>query len=191
MHNVKSNTPEHVRDWWATPDELVRGLLVFLKETSLVPMSSRFVLDACAATYNTKAPKWFTTQDSAFNHDWSETATGVKDLVWCNPPYSRGLKQQFVEKIINEAEKGVCTVVLLPNDTSSKWFAQLLKVSRAVIFITEGRISFINPTTRTPIGGNTTGSTVFVVGPHKKPFAQTFYAERDLLYSLGEENDTN
>jgi phage N-6-adenine-methyltransferase len=46
-----------------------------------------------------------------------------RKVVWCNPPYSRGMIARFCEKATEEANLfGVTTVMLLPGDTSTGYF---------------------------------------------------------------------
>lgn len=61
----------------------------------------------------------------------------VKNYV--NPPYSN--PSPWVNKAILESKKGKIVVMLLPVDTSTKWFAKLTE-AKAHIFWHSGRLSF-------------------------------------------------
>ena len=49
--------------------------------------------------------------------DWSERN-------YCNPPYSK--KIAWIKKAVEEQKKGKLTVMLLPVDTSTNWFCDLV-----------------------------------------------------------------
>lgn len=70
--------------------------------------------------------------EDGLNMEWGE---------WCyvNPPYSNPLP--WIEKAIEESKKGKTIVMLLPVDTSTKWFSKLIE-SKAHIFWHSGRLSF-------------------------------------------------
>ena len=57
-----------------------------------------------------------------------------KERNFINPPYSRKLKEAFVIKAIEEANKGKLCVLLLPVSTSTKLFHEkILKVEKSTI----------------------------------------------------------
>ena len=58
---------------------------------------------------------------------------------FCNPPYSK--KEPWIAKAIREKEKGNLTVMLLPVDTSTKWFHELILPNAEVRWI-RGRVHF-------------------------------------------------
>ena len=55
-------------------------------------------------------------------------------------------------------------VMLIPSDTSVKWFAKAWQNAAQVDFI-NGRIGFINESTGKPVSGNNKGSVVFHFSP--------------------------
>lgn len=61
------------------------------------------------------------------------------NFTYVNPPYSNPLP--WVEKAIEESNKGKTIVMLLPVDTSTKWFRMLIE-NNAHIFYHHGRLSF-------------------------------------------------
>ncbi len=62
---------------------------------------------------------------------------------YINPPYSRGLKEAFVKKAIEESKKGKKCVMLLPVSTSTKLFHDHIQPNAKEIRFVKGRISFI------------------------------------------------
>jgi phage N-6-adenine-methyltransferase len=59
-----------------------------------------------------------------------------------NPPYSRGLKDEFVKKGIEEFKKGKTVVFLIPVSTSTKLFHEVILPNNPEIRFIKGRISF-------------------------------------------------
>lgn len=62
-----------------------------------------------------------------------------KENNFVNPPYSQISK--WVDKALEEREKGKKSVMLLPSRTDTKWFAKLFENHSSFIFIT-GRLHF-------------------------------------------------
>ena len=60
---------------------------------------------------------------------------------YVNPPYSN--KAPWIKKAIEEQKKGNLTVMLLPVDTSTKWFQDLIMPNAEIRWI-RGRLSFNN-----------------------------------------------
>ncbi len=58
---------------------------------------------------------------------------------FCNPPYSN--KIAWIHKAIQEQKMGNMTVMLLPVDTSTKWFHDLILTYSEIKFL-KGRIPF-------------------------------------------------
>jgi len=56
-----------------------------------------------------------------------------------NPPYDK--KTDWIEKAIYEQKKGNTTVMLLPVDTSTRWFHDLVLPNAKIKFI-KGRVCF-------------------------------------------------
>lgn len=65
---------------------------------------------------------------------------GMSNFV--NPPYSRKLKEQFVEKAIEESKKGKTCVLLLPVSTSTKLFHEKILPNKKEIRFIKGRVKF-------------------------------------------------
>jgi phage N-6-adenine-methyltransferase len=67
----------------------------------------------------------------------------------------------WVNKAIEQHKLGKTTVMLVPADTSVKWFKKAYNSCNEVRFIS-GRIAFINADTQKPVGGNNKGSVLFI-----------------------------
>lgn len=59
-----------------------------------------------------------------------------------NPPYSRGIKDQFVLKAIEESKKGKLCVMLLPVSTSTVLFHDHISPNAKAVRFIKGRIKF-------------------------------------------------
>lgn len=62
---------------------------------------------------------------------------------YINPPYSRKLKEAFVERAIEESQKGKICVMLLPVSTSTKLFHEKIQPNAKEIRFVKGRIKFL------------------------------------------------
>lgn len=63
------------------------------------------------------------------------------DRTFCNPPYSKTLKEKFLYKAYEESLKGKLIVLLLPVSTGTKIFHELIQPKARVEFI-KGRLNF-------------------------------------------------
>lgn len=169
-----SNTPVEIRDCWETPKPL------FLSQHT----EFRFVADVAASSVNALCDVYLTEQDNALTYDWSTLPGALGGYVWCNPPYSD--ISPWVYKAIEEAGKGVGTVMLLPVDMSVGWFKAGRLACTEVRVIIGGRIAFINAATKKPVKGNNKGSMFLIFRPLMLGAMQTTYADRDALLQLGE-----
>lgn len=132
------------RDDWETPLEL------------FIPIHDqfRFTLDACASSENTLLYHYYTEADDGFSKPWAPRT-------WCNPPFSR--KLDAIRKAAEEAQAGRLSAVLLPCDTSTVWFRELLLVASEVVLLS-GRVQFLLGRQRTK-NGNTGGNLLALFGP--------------------------
>jgi len=91
-----------------------------------------------------------------FNFDFDPCPLNGKDgllIEWglrnfINPPYSRKLKEAFINKAYEEAKKGKLCVMLLPVSTSTKIFHEVLKPNATEIRFIKGRIKFVGTNTK-------------------------------------------
>ena len=142
----KSNTPVNIKDLWQTPIEIFNKL------------NSEFFLtcDVAANDKNHLCERWITKDMNAFDTEWSLSN-------WCNPPYSD--IKPWVKKAIEQHKQGKTIVMLVPADTSVKWFKLAYESCNEVRFIS-GRLSFINADTQKPVNGNNKGSVLFIWKAH-------------------------
>lgn len=94
-----------------------------------------FTLDPCCEIHTAKCNKFYTEEDNGLIQEWSN------EIVFVNPPYSRGNIDKWMEKCYNESSKGVTIVALIPVSTSSKWFHNYVWNKSELIFY-KGRLRF-------------------------------------------------
>ena len=74
--------------------------------------------------------------------DWG-SVVDYKTAIWCNPPYSRGNINKFIDKALYEAkENGVRSVFLVRFDPTAKWFQKAFKSGYCDIYMIPKRIKF-------------------------------------------------
>lgn len=115
---------------WSTPQWLVEYADEYLS-------CSPIVHDVCAEPHTAKRPQYWTQEDDALSRDWP-------DGWFCNPPYGREIAK-WTAKAAEQVKKCKRGIMLLPANTGSKWFRDLLYSGCVceVVFIT-GRIPFDN-----------------------------------------------
>ena len=140
----KTNTDPEIRDLWQTPKEVFEYL----------NKDFNFSCDVAASAENALCDNYISADDNALSldKDWSR-------VNWCNPPFSN--IDPWVSKAIEQRKKGNTTVMLLPSDTSVKWFKKAFNSASSVVFIT-GRLAFINADTKRKVNGNNKGSVIFM-----------------------------
>lgn len=138
----KSNTPINDRDLWQTPKQIFDAL----------NLEFNFSCDVAADIDNSLCDFHYDYHDDALNQQWF-------DNNWCNPPYSD--VTPWINKAIEQLDCGRTTVMLVPADTSVKWFKLAYDSCNEVRFIS-GRISFLNSATQKPVNGNNKGSVLFI-----------------------------
>lgn len=109
-------------DEWYTPKEIVDSL-------------GKFDLDPCAPT-----PKFYTAEkcydrfDDGLSKRWS-------GRVWLNPPYSRPLIVNFIQKMSQHSNG----IALLFNRMDSKMWHDIIFPTATAMLVMRGRIAFCRP----------------------------------------------
>lgn len=107
---------------WATPHSFFNELN---KEFN-------FTLDPASTVENAKCKKFFTEEDNGLVKSWDN------EIVFCNPPYGRGLKE-WVKKA--SESKGGLVVMLIPARTDTSYFHDYI-YNKAEIRFLRGRLKF-------------------------------------------------
>lgn len=144
---------------WYTPSQYVEMAREVLGGIDLDPAS-------CAEANETvKATTFYTKDDDGLTKDWS-------GRVWLNPPYSRDLMPQFVEKLRESYDAGdvEAAILLSHNNTDTAWFHSLAAVATAICF-PKRRIKFYRDS---EIAAPTNGQAFFYLGPDVVFFADVF-----------------
>lgn len=148
-----SKTPLEIKDSWSTPQ------FVFDWYYKI----HNYGIDLCADDVNFKCDLYITKDMNALDID--ATIERIKGFgyegrsIWCNPPYSD--ITPWVDLCIELSHRlNVNVSMLIPSDTSVKWFNKAWSSASSVDFIS-GRIAFINATTDKSVNGNNKGSVVF------------------------------
>lgn len=156
-----SKTVTEIRDLWQTPQALFD---YYDKRFS-------FEFDVAASYANSLCENYY-----GIEHDSLSDGCSWDGPNWCNPPYSD--IKPWVDKAVEQMRYGNLTVMLIPADTSVKWFKAAFENCSECHFIS-GRISFINAETQKPVSGNNKGSVVFVFDPNSPFKSQVCLLERD------------
>jgi phage N-6-adenine-methyltransferase len=118
---------------WETPPELFEPL----------SMQFPFDLDVCASAGNRKCDNYFGLDHAKETRRDGLTASWDGLTCWCNPPYNDPMP--WVRKAAFEAYQahvGATTVMLLPVDTSTKWFTEVFLYADEIWFLTP-RVKFV------------------------------------------------
>ena len=141
---VNSKTDESDRDLWRTPLSLYATL----------HREFQFTCDVAASDDNHLAETYINAEMDALD---PATLWGLVNF--CNPPYSN--PAAWIDRAILESKNGKTTVMLVPADTSTKWFKTAFKAASEIRFVS-GRISFIQHSSGEKGAGNNKGSVIFV-----------------------------
>src|SRR5262249_45142887 len=120
-----------------------------------------------AQKYHVQACYYCTKEDNGLEQDWH-------GRVWLNPPYSKDLMPQFVDKLIEEyaGKRHVEQAIMLThNFTDTRWFHNAESVCAAICF-TSGRIGFEQ--SDGPSASPTNGQAFFYFGDHAGKFGEVF-----------------
>ena len=135
---ASTNNGTNYSDEYYTPEQYYKPLGEFEFDPCAGPTS-------CIARVNNRAL-------NGLEIDW-------KGRVWLNPPYSKGAKEAFLDRL---AQHGTGTA-LVPASTDTAWFAKAFQQATAVLLVT-GRINFNRPHTKA--SANAGGSAYFAYGAH-------------------------
>lgn len=134
-----------MNDEWGTPD--------WVFELAQDNIESPFGFDAACNKENCLVPEQETFGDLLLVSWYDELRKFEKEVelichnsdpvVWCNPPYSRGKIDAFIDKALYEArENSVRSVFLVRHDPTTKWFKKAFKSGYCDIYMIPKRIKF-------------------------------------------------
>ena len=112
---------------WETPQDLFYEL----------DEEFHFTLDPCCTPETAKCKKYYTEKENGLIQDWDG------ERVFCNPPYSSGMQDQWVRKCYEHGAKGYLAVMLIPARTDTKRFHDyILNHENIEIRYIRGRLKF-------------------------------------------------
>lgn len=114
------------KDLWETPDHIFEPLME----------EFQFSLDPCCQLHTAKCKKFYTPYENGLSQSWEN------EVVFCNPPYSRGNIDLWMEKCYKESLNDRAYVIaLIPVSTSARWFHEWV-LGKAELRFYKGRIRF-------------------------------------------------
>lgn len=123
----------NMNDEWGTPD------WVFQLAHKIEPT---FSFDAACNDTNCLI-NYQTMFGDLLKVDWNYETFAGNLAVWCNPPYSRGKINAFIDKGLDEArEKGTRSVFLVRHDPTAKWFQKAFNSGYVDVYMIGKRIKF-------------------------------------------------
>lgn len=118
---------------WYTPERFIEAARKTMGSIDTDPASSEI------AQKTVKAGRFFTIDEDGLDQEWTGN-------VWLNPPYTAGLVDRFVDKLINGISGGYIpqACLLVNNATETKWFQSAATLASAVCF-PSSRVKFLDP----------------------------------------------
>jgi phage N-6-adenine-methyltransferase len=159
-----SNTPQAIRDLWRTPKTIF----------DYYDRRFKFIGDVAASDSNKLCTYYIDQAEDALSVDWFP-------VNWLNPPFSN--VTPWINKAIKQESLGNLTVILLPADTSVKWF-KLAFDNCTECHLISGRLAFINQETGKPVSGNNKGSVVFIFDPNSPIKSAVSLIDRDSMMGV-------
>jgi phage N-6-adenine-methyltransferase len=153
------------RDDWCTPQWVLDPIHDFA--------GGSIGLDPCHnSTSGVQAQKVLTKADNSLVQSWAGYG-----MAFVNPPYSRKLFIPFSAKIVEEANKGVEIIALVPTNCETKAWQDYLWQADAICFLNK-RVKFLKNGMEqgSPAGGNA----LAYFGKNAERFAAKFDAELQL-----------
>jgi DNA N-6-adenine-methyltransferase Dam len=146
---------------WYTPPELVERARTVLGDIDLDPASHP------EAQKIVRAKRWYGVETDGLTQPWA-------GRVFLNPPYSRDVMGQFVDKLLAEIASGhvAQAIVLTPVRCDTGWWHQLTAAASAIAFV-KGRIKFWRSEGQ-PECGAIYGSVFFFIGEDCAGFRRCF-----------------
>lgn len=158
-HRQKRSARDARNDWWTPSDLRARILSEYVVTLDAAASeASALVLQWLGPTHPDEARR------DALSVEWGPLAGD--GVVWCNPPYGRGLLSQFMVKIREEAEQGVQIIALVPASVGTRWWHECV-TDIAEIEFCAGRLRFEGP--HSTGGPAAFDSALLVYGEFRKP----------------------
>lgn len=166
--NMDASSPD-----WGTPEWLCGFARTVMGYIDLDPASTE------RHNQRVQAGEFYTQEDNGLTKPWYGN-------VWLNPPYSRGVIDQFVDKFLYEwnVSKTETTsrarmvrqgMLLVNNATETRWFHRLLR-QKPMLLLFSGRVAYVDAKDK-EISGNRNAQVLFYFGNNKTRFVDVFRRE--------------
>lgn len=109
MKTNQSQTPLKEKDYAQTPAWFITSMEDTIK--------LKFDMDVCANGATAKCERYYSLEErgeDSLTLDWGR-------INWCNPPFSGKNILAFIDKAVEEAEKGNCTAMIMPANIETKY----------------------------------------------------------------------
>ena len=160
---------------WTTPPHILAAARRVMGAIDLDPASSE------AAQAVVQAERYYTAHEDGLKRAWA-------GRVWLNPPYTPGLVQAFLARLVDHVRAGKVAqaVVLTNNSTDTAWWQEAASHALAVCLLA-GRLRFLTPSGQ-PAGAAIQGQTVlyFAAEPDDgiERFAHWFRSHGTVFYPI-------
>lgn len=143
---------------WYTPPHIIEFAKRVMGEIDTDPASNEL------ANQTVKAKTFYTINNSGLENEWEGN-------VWMNPPYSSNLVSQFIDKFIEQEEKGNIeqAMILVNNATETNWFQRLSSKCDGILFL-KGRLKYLN-SEGVPANTPLQGQSILYYGKHFDKFS--------------------
>lgn len=173
MDIINSDLDEDLKNSWGTDPDVFNAM----------DREFNFELDAASNAINNKCDLFLDKDENSLTVDWFNHIRGFhqkpKYTAWINPPYERGSIKQFMKKAIEQKNRGVTTVMLVPATLDAQWLP--INDISEIRIITGGRLCFYHPITNKKVSGNTKGSMFVIFRPSKMPCHVRLIDRNELL----------
>lgn len=131
-------------DEWRTPPDLFARL----------NRTFQFDYDAFASPENALCAQYSTVEGTFNKHSPYGIGRGGEDgliyswmghRVWMNPPYSRGFIERAMQKAADERQSAELIVALIPANTDTRWWHDVVVPNASHIEFLRGRVRFLRP----------------------------------------------
>lgn len=168
---VTIDNEECDKDEWYTPAWLIEMVREVLGKIGLDPASSH------EAQTVVQAHHYWTKEQNALSLNWIVNINGPtweSSRVFLNPPYSHPLVEQFVDKLLQQLEKGFVSeaILLVNNNTETAWWHKAAAQATSVCFF-RSRVFFWRPGQGEATSPRQ-GQNLFYFGPLVGNFADVF-----------------
>lgn len=168
---VTIDNEECDKDEWYTPAWLIEMVREVLGKIELDPASSHEAQTVVQAHHH------WTKEQNALSLNWIVNINGPtweSSRVFLNPPYSHPLVEQFVDKLLQQLEKGFVSeaILLVNNNTETAWWHKAAAQATSVCFF-RSRVFFWRPGQGEATSPRQ-GQNLFYFGPLVGKFADVF-----------------